>query len=332
MVAEFDFDFDGEVDLDKAGDTYTGYKIPYLRLPKSGEALYGKFLIIPDGTKRPFIPAPYHEFMIGNDPQKDVRSHFCRKMLGEECPQDEEFWKQMKIRKALKDQGKEGSAEYKKADAIIKANKIGTGGLLLFVEKGSPTVKILFLKEKMLGVLFGVKEDTYRKKPAVEGLLQRMKAEGMNPYNLKDPKGWLKIWKTGTGLDTQFYAEVESETVEAEINGKIRKVKQEVERPVSEALIANLKAGKFPNIIEVISDEHEMWTNEECAQYVQDMTVPTRFKRKARTEAASKSTPVKEELDLEGDFDNDIAKDIAEPAKPKAKKQSAGEEVFDDLF
>jgi hypothetical protein len=331
-----EYDFESEPDLENAGKASFGYRSPYIKLPKSGEVLYGKFLLINDGTRRPYIPAPYHEFMVGDDPAKDTRMHFCLKMKdGSDCPRCEEFWSKMKSRKALRDAGKEGSPEYKKDDTLVKANKVGKGGLFLFVEKGSNNVKILFVKESMLNVLFGTKEDKYRNQVATEGILQKMKAEGLNPYNIIDPKGWLKLYKTGSGLGTQFFAEVEQETVEAEINGKVRKVKQEVERKVPDSLIENIKKGNIPNILEVVSGEHEMWTIEECKDFVRDMTVPSRFMKKQRANVSSKSKPVDEEDGLTGDvdFSSELTSSMVSNKKESKKAVVSGDtDEFDDLF
>lgn len=325
---------DDDVDLEAAGKSNFS-RSAISKLPKEGEFLVGKFLVLPDGSKRPYLPAPYFGFLVGDDPSKDSREHYSLKMIQDSCPKTELFWEQMKLRKKLKDEGKEGTPAYKKAEATINANRPKTGGLLLFIEKGSKTIKPLFLKETMLEALFGCKEDTFRQKKARPGLVSNMRSEGQSPYNLKNNTGWVKLYKIGTGRDTQFFAEVDEEVQESVINGKTRKVKVPTELEVAPEVIENILAGKIPDLLALASNEMEMWTEEECLQYTKDFSVPERFKRKAKGSASSRSVSVAEEVDLlGGDFDVG-ADDVTESVKTTPSKSVKAAETtsdFDDLF
>lgn len=325
---------DDDVDLESAGKSNFS-KSPIMKLPKEGEVLVGKFLVLPDGSKRPYLPAPYYNFLVGDDPTKDSREHFSLKMIQDYCPKNDCFWENMKLRKKLKEEGKEGTPAYKKADATIAAMRPKTGGLLLFIEKGSKTIRPLFLKETMLEALFGCKDDAFRNKKARPGLVANMRSEGQSPYNLKNPTGWVKLYKVGSGRDTQFFAEVDEEIQESVINGKTRKVKVFTEMDVSQEVIDNILAGKIPDLLAIASNEMEMWTEAECLQYTKDFSVPERFKRKVKGSASSKSVSVAEEVDLLGGDFADEAEEVSSSVKNTAGKPVKAPEAtdnFDDLF
>jgi hypothetical protein len=322
----------GEVDYDKAGQSDTGFRSPITRLPKAGEVLVGKFIVIPDGSRRPYLPAPYFD-----DPTKDGRMHFSLKMIQADCPKNNIYWDNMKLRKKLKAEGKTETREYKRVEALIAANRPKTGALFLFIEKGQKTVRPLFLKETMIEELFGVKG--HWQKPDAPGLLKNLKAEGRNPYDVLSNEGWIRLWKTGTGKDTKFHVELDQEVSEVVMNGRTVKAKVPTECPVDPAVIDMIKGGKLPDLLALASDPKEMWSNDECEEYAKNLTIPERFqKRAARAVAAVRSTPVAEESSLlSGDYE-DEADDLtsslvtAPKSKAKATQTVSASDDFDDLF
>jgi hypothetical protein len=326
---------DGDVDYDRAGQSAGSFRSAILRLPKAGEVLIGKFVVIPDGSRRPYLPAPYYDFMVGDDPTKDGRSHFSLKMVQADCPKDAVYWAQMKARKKLKEEGKQDTREYKRAEALIAANRPKTGALLLFVEKGQKTVKPLFIKEQMIQELFGVKD--HWQKPDSPGLFRKLKEEGHSPYDMRSSTGWIKLYKSGSGKDTKFNAELDQHSTEAVINGKTVKVRAPTEHEVDPAIIEMIKGGKLPDLITLASDPKEMWTNDECEDYAKNLTIPDRFKKNSKAAAVVRSSPVAEENDLlSGDY-ADAADEVTQAVvAPKAKaapvQKVSSSDDFDDLF
>ena len=185
MVVDFIYEEDIDIDASKRSGSFAK---AYIELPKASEFLYGKFLTMMDGTRRPYMQAPYHEHTIGDDPKKDTRKHFCPKAVdpSAKCPECDAYWEAMKARKKLKEQGDSSSSEFKKLERTIKMYKQKTGGFLLFVAKGGKKIQPLFVKETFLAKAFGRAAIPALDKKEIVGYINELKADGINPFSIKE--------------------------------------------------------------------------------------------------------------------------------------------------
>jgi hypothetical protein len=290
-----EMNFESDVDCTQrnvgagAGNAYT--KVLYV--PKSGVmTMVGKILSDFRDNNRANYPIEYHEFSVGSTAQ-DSRFFFSPRCFGEPDPLTALFWDAVKERKKVADVliAKYGSRENAKAamlqdknychwDFVAKMCRPKRGVLLYWVGKGASKVEPLMLKEQMADNLFGspAKKDAAGKEvPPVQGLVKAMREMNLSPFNLKDPCGWVKLYKTGTGPTTQFHAELEEvKRSETDARGRARYFSEATEASV-DAAILNVDANtipKFPDICKELS-----WSPEEMNEYIQsDFTkVPQRY-------------------------------------------------------
>lgn len=328
MVVDFVYDEDFDIEASK---NVSSFVKTYIELPKEGTSLYGKFIALCDGTRRPYLPAPFHEYMAGDDPKTDSRRHFCIKGANPaaKCPECEAFWAAVKKRKELKDNGDTSSSEYKRAEMEAKMYRQKTGGLLLFVPKGGKKITPLFVKETFLDKAFGRKPIPALNKGAIVGFVNELKAEGVNPFSVKDAGGWLRLWKTGTGLETEFNISLDTESVKALIDGRQETVTKKVYLEMEPEIIDILRAGKTPDLVAVLSaNDREWWTYEESEDYVNNGVIPERCRKRVKSVTASASVPSAKKGSKEDDigfYDDEV--EIA----PKTNKKASVVEEEDDL-
>lgn len=302
-------ELDNSVDLESNGKTSNSYL--FKMMPKSGDRLIGRFITIPDGSKRPYIAAPYHEYLIGPDPIKHKRFHFSRQAVGDQCPIADKFWDLMKARKRLKDREERDTPEYKRIESEISRLRIKNGGLFLFLEHGTTKVTPLFLKESVIRLLLGGKG--WGDQAPTEGLVKEAKKDGIHIFNLTSPTGWVELTKKGQGKDTQFFVTLaETSTTFEGPNGKPMKAKIPIETKVPDAVL-DMEVEDLPNLLDVLNNERMMWSNEECVAFVEDNVVPERCLKGPAGSGESKPAPQKQKASWQSE-EPDFEEKSSEPA------------------
>lgn len=224
--------------------------------------------------------------MVGPDPQKDTRYHLSRRMLNDKSPETDRYWDVVKEMKALKDKGQENSEEFRKLDFQKKLFNTNKRYWLLVLPLGESKPKALQVTWKAIKELFGA--PARGKDPAHVGLVETMKAKGRSPYNLKSDKGWVKIWREGTGLETTW--KVEEAKIEKKIDG------EDVTVPLSQAVpedLFKLKKSDIPDLGKLDMTEEKVWTLEECERFVASLgtAIPDRCKKRQSTYSDGDSKP-----------------------------------------
>lgn len=293
-----DMNFAGDIDCSagSVGNSMGGSYTKVLYVPKSGvKTMVGK--ILPDfrANNRAFFPVEFHEFSVGSTMQ-DTRFFFSPRCFGQPDVMTDLFWKAIKERKKVSDAliATHGSKEAAKTasasdkeflhwDFVVKMCRPKKAVLLYWVGKGASRVETLMLKEPMADNLFGApakRDAAGRDVPPVEGLVKEMRGMKLSPFDLKDPCGWVLLYKTGTGPSTQFHAEVdEVKRSETLTNGRCRYFSEAAEAAVDPAILT-VDANTIPKFTDTCKELS--WSEEEINTYIEsDFTkVPERYFKK----------------------------------------------------
>lgn len=207
-------------------------------------------------------------------------------------------------------------------------------------ERGGNKVKALRVSESLKGILFG--KDAKEDAPAIVGVIPQMIQEyEMNPFDNQSDGGWIRIWKTGAGLETRYFAEPYQVMVK---NAKGKPTRQASDEPTP-AAIRNLKEEDVPDLKEFHSQYH--WTLEEAQAYVASVLagkpcVPEKaILKKHRTQSSSTAYDVTKKtttskLSYQESEDDSSDEDYEAPvvkksvSKPTAKSVKV-EDESDDL-
>lgn len=168
------------------------------------------------------VKLDYHKHMVGNT-DKDTRRHVSRDSLGlGKSPETDYFWELISQLKELKDQGKKDTDEYKEVVRIKKFFTPSSRGYLYFVQPNSSKITALPVGPMVFNRLFGRKATDWA--GAIPSLIKEMQAKNLTPYLDRDKtvnsKGWIKIWRTGEGLATQYHMELCTVPKEVVIEGE----------------------------------------------------------------------------------------------------------------
>lgn len=250
----------------------------------------------------------YFTHMEGPD-QKDTRSHVSLASVSDQkSPEKERFFELCEQLKAMRESGLEGSKEY---DIIFnKRKKFYTKerSYILIVEPNSPKIKALHIGKAAHNAIFG--KPATKNRPAVVGVSEGMRKKGLSPMLLadqeKNKKGWLKLYKTGEGLSTEYHVEVVSTREKRVIDGEEVDVTKITELDVHKDITTLLTGEKELNLKEIPNprefEKSRAWTYEESVKFVQEegsiTGVPARILNKkkfsdtpANTEFKEASTP-----------------------------------------
>lgn len=213
--------------------------------------------------------------MIGPDPAKDTRYHLSRRMLNDRAPEVDRYWDCVNGMKELKAAGKEGTDDYRKFEKQKQLFNVNKRFWLLVLPKGETKPKALQVTFGAIKELFGA--PARGKDPAYSGIIESMKSKGRSPYNLKSDKGWLKIWREGTGLETKW--KVEEAKVEKVVDGE--DVTVPLSHPIPESVFT-LKKADIVDLGQLDMVEEKIWTIEECQRFVDSFgtVIPDRCKKK----------------------------------------------------
>ena len=318
-------------------DSFNAESLPETQSNTVGGASRVKALTVPDGKPLicKIIPIVYMKDNAGNPAFYYGFSKFTYKkkmpdgtlanwtrpslqVSGQKDPQFELF---MDLKKKQKEIKNKESMEYKNLDAQAKLHRPTRRGILLVNLLGSDKVEPLEVPETVLNVLFGT--EGYGDKPAQEGLYQQLRRKGTNLFNTMAPTGWLKISRTGSGLDTKY--SVELYRTEQKIEGLDEPVLAVFKAEPSQAL-RSLKETDLPDVVEVASQY--AWTIGEVQEYLASGKTPER--RNTTTAAAQPVSASHEEVDVPAMLSTKPTP--APTAAKKAEPVSSMEDALDAVF
>lgn len=223
------------------------------------------FKIVPqkraNGKSEGYWAITKHTHLVGDrDPKnkKNYRSHLCQKSSGQsDCPECDTYFQILGQMRDLEKEGKKGTPEYLRLETQSKMIAPQQKGWLLVVLPESPEVKALCVGKDVLNKLFGKAATKF--KPAIESLINKMAADGNDPYNLRSTTGWIKLFKEGEGRDTVYTVQSATVTVQVDMNGKKIPATVPMEMPVHENIFKT-KRSDLPNLGKY--EERSVWKKE----------------------------------------------------------------------
>lgn len=214
--------------------------------------------------------------------EKMIYSHPCRKSLGEKsCPECDRYWHEKERLKLAGEHSAEGKAIKAVVDLLAPRRKVW----VYFVTPESDQVKAVKMSKDLMNQLWGAPANKY--KGEIASLIAGMKTKGMSPYDLKNPIGWMKIYKTGEGLGTRYFAEVaKKEEVIMENGRPAGTVNRFVSSPVSEYLMTSFDVKSLVDFRKIESER--AFTPDESADFAKTLITPQRvidmWKKEEETE------------------------------------------------
>lgn len=236
----------------------------------------------PSGVVESYWKTVHHKHLIGDmdiENFKSNRRHLCQKTLGrKECKECDRFWATKTEFYDLEAESKKnpaikGTKEYKLADIRQKLLNPGQGGWAHVVLPNNPQVKALQLGKDLVNKLFGKEKTKYR--PAVESLVKKMRAAGDDPYNLRMKSGWIKIWKSGEGRNTEYTVVQATQTVLTKMpNGREVQVEAPAEYDVHPNIFLT-KRDELPDFMKL--EARNVWSQEESNLFAENLQTPERI-------------------------------------------------------
>jgi len=223
---------------------------------------------------KPYHENHFHECMIG---EQYIRVP-CARVVGQSCMICDAHWSHRDQATQLETRGGKSEnhplhGEYMRHFTLAKMYKQQQRYAMLAVVRGDNKISWLETKPSLTKSIFG------DKKKGVKGAVDAIKEFGVSVYNPFEATGWLKLSKTGIGLDTVYAA---SPTLTTKIENK-RKSEELTEEKLHPSLIEKFKdPSKLLKINETIMSK--LWSEEEIHAYVESAgtQVPERVLRKPR--------------------------------------------------
>jgi hypothetical protein len=238
------------------------------------------------GRLSPYYAFTEHTHIIGVNNRTGeplYRGHTCQKTMGNKhCAECDAYYE---IMDKLKLAG-EGTPEGKKLKALTKLFKPAEKAWVYFVTPEGNTVKSLRLPKDLINKLWGKPKTKYR--DAVPSLIDAMRQDGMNPFDLNSKTGWIKIYKTGEGFGTNYFVEVATrEEVEMENGRAIGKRTRYVEAEVSEFIRKSYPRSDLTDCRKI--QAASAFTPEESVAFAQTAVTPDRILEAANQDKESVS-------------------------------------------
>jgi len=273
-----------------------------------------------DGGGNPAFYYGFNKFTYKKKMPDGTMANWTRPSLQVQGQKDPQFELFMELKKKQKEIKNKESAEYKELDAQAKIHRPTRRGVLLVNVLGSDKVEALEVPETVIKILFGT--EAYADKPAQEGLYQTLRRKGTNLFNTMAPTGWLRISRTGSGLNTEY--SVDLYRTEQKVEGLDDPVLAVFKAEPSQAL-KSLKESDLPDVVEIASNY--MWTLGEVQEYLATGQNPDR-----RSNTTTVSAPVEED-DVPSMLPKaSVPAPQAKPAAPKAAPQSSIDDALDAVF
>lgn len=246
------------------------------KIPEKDQPLICKFVLDPrwaiDHRKRGYIAVDEYRHRVGTG-ENDFRSHPDLVMLGlaPSSPEKEAYRAARDIMRELEKSGKKGTPEYVKAEAQAKLFEPALKGWFLIVKPNGNVIEGQRMPKDVVNKLWGKKETPWTKE--VPSLIDMMKKEGRDPYNVRSESGWVMIYKEGQGLGTRYTVKEWDEERNETINGQ--KVKVTVPL-TAKTNLAGLTLDKIPNPLDMA--KRNAFTLEEAQAFVKSggSVVPAR--------------------------------------------------------
>lgn len=260
------------------------------KIGEENAPLICKLVVDPRRPNEAYRKVLYHRYMVGPNPQKDGRFMLSPKVLQAKDPIADAYWDAHGKAKALKLANKEDSAEYRRLEQQKKVFGNHERYHLLVIPLNSTLPKVLTTVGMVVDGLFG--REAWGDKAATKGLVSKMKDLKRNPFNLRNKTGWLKIWKTGQGIETRYH--VEEYTVETTMKDQETGDDVAVKRPFAAEVSPNifdLEIEQVPDLSKQDMDKSQMlWSFDECQAYVDSYgsTIPDRCKKQDRQQRAER--------------------------------------------
>lgn len=225
-----------------------------------------------DGKTYGHWPVSAHTHLVGDfDPnnKKNYRAHLCQKMFNQNCPECDRGFENLAKMKEMEKSGQKGSKEHQKLEFENKFLLPQQRGWLIVVTPDSPEPKAIKVSKDVLNQLFGKPATKY--KPAVESIVMAMSARGHDPYNLQSPTGWIKAWKVGEGMGTQYKVEPATVVKTVVIDGVSTQAAVPLSQPVMEQVLKT-KASDLPNLGKL--EERNYWSPEDSLYFSKNLRAP----------------------------------------------------------
>jgi len=271
-----------------------------------------------DGSGNPAFYYGFNKFTYKKKMPDGTLSNWTRPSLQVQGQKDPQFELFMELKRKQKEIKNKESAEYKELDAQSKVHRPTRRGVLLVNVLGSDKVEALEVPETVIRILFGT--EAYGDKPAQEGLYQTLRRKGTNLFNTMAPTGWLRISRTGSGLNTEY--SVDLYRTEQRVEGLDDPVLAVFKTEPSQAL-KSLKESDLPDVVEIASNY--MWTIGEVQEYLATGKTP---ERRNNTPTAT----THEEADVPSMLSAPAPAPQAKTAAPKAAPQSSIDDALDAVF
>jgi hypothetical protein len=271
-----------------------------------------------DGSGNPAFYYGFNKFTYKRKMPDGTMANWTRPSLQVQGQKDPQFELFMELKKKQKEIKNKESAEYKELDAQARNHRPTRRGVLLVNVLGSDKVEALEVPETVIKILFGT--EAYGDKPAQEGLYQTLRRKGTNLFNTMTPTGWLRISRTGSGLNTEY--SVDLYRTEQRVEGLDDPVLAVFKTEPSQAL-KSLKESDLPDVVEIASNY--MWTLGEVQEYLATGKNPDRRNNTV-------TTPTPQEDDVPAMLSAPASAPQAKPAASKAVPQSSIDDALDAVF
>jgi hypothetical protein len=206
----------------------------------------------------PFVTYKRHVFQI-NDKYVFVN---CPKALdyNAPCPLCKEHYNAVDALKA-------GEGDSEQLDIIAKKFKPEIGYLMLIALSQDPQLYAVRLKTTALGAIFG-----NPKKQTIGMISQFSKDYDVKWNDPRLPTGWIKVWKTGAGINTTYQAELDATKIKDKTGKGFSTVITEENIDASLLdLVLNPVERNMPRLTEQIQPT---WTVEEMEHFVKYDEMP----------------------------------------------------------
>lgn len=264
-----------------------------LKIGDKSQPTIVKLCADPRRPKESFFKTKYIRYLVGPDPRKDGRFRLSRKMLQDKDPVVEAYWECHNKLKELKASNQTDSSEYRKLEQLKKSYAEHDRYHLEVIPLNGNKPKVMTVVGQVKDILFG--REAWGDKPAIKSLVDDMKDMKRSPFNLRIETGWLKLYKTGEGIETRYYAEeykVEQMMKDPE-TGEEESVSRPFKAKVNPAIF-ELEIDQCPDLSKIDMDDAKMvWSYDECEAFVksQGTVVPERCLKKAKGQKSEEDQP-----------------------------------------
>lgn len=210
-----------------------------------------------------------HQHCVGIDAKGKpiLWSHPCQKTMGEKkCPECDKYYALLPVAKLAGEGTPEGKALKYQCELLTPKKK----GWVYFVTPDADVIKAVKLPKDLLNKLWGKEKTKYR--DAVPSLLEEMRKMAINPFDLKTAIGWLKIFRTGEGFGTNYFAEIAGQVKPKIVNGRPMGTETSfIEASVSEYVLKSYPLDELPDFRQL--EFRNAFTPEESAAFAENPRV-----------------------------------------------------------